>query len=1306
MSTMMSKISSEISRGTDKGKEWAKMMGMSIKEVQTLFEEDAYGAMVKLVEGLEKVKDSGGNVDKTLRDLGITEIRQLDVMKRLIGSSQDLAKHQQMANEEWKNNNALIEESARRYETFESQMQMLSNGISNIWANIGNAIAQSSSPIVGKITEIINNVEKMTDSFFDAEGNITAAGRKFAQAAKEFTLVSGALGLLGASFLAFGPAGPIVVAALAGLGAIGFGLKEIHDAILSGPYNSAMHFLKRNTEGATREAGEKFVGFKEEAITALDELQMESGDKAVQAKDKVVAAFTQMSKEIAVLLDQEKAETLAIIDERIKSAHGKEKQALEARKQMIIDNYSDVNAKIQAGLSGLSKDMNNIIDENGKVNVELLKSVANTAEMFDKVAGTSIASTVDEMAKFGKILDENAVKEMSAKEIREYANEGIRNAGNYISDLNKVYQEQVELVKASNNSDEDKAFILSMLAEEYETSRSATMDYIKALDEESQKAGNNAKNMMGLADSHKRALGIVGDGSTKWGQYTTAIRDSGEASKVAKKSAEEATKAWEEQINNTLKITETLKTFSSQYKAFGEENSETSKLIGKNISTELSNGIREVDLGGDAKIKLEEFQKGIADGTYTMQDFGLALVNKLRTSIGMESLTQEGFKKVDEFTSGLTKGDAKVEEIAKQLGISVKKGIKVDTGTVGEVNAKEFVEGLKKGEYGATEVANIISSNVKEILERDDLTQVGKQDIENLAVGMRSGLVSTDDVMNLFADSVKEGAEIELGSKGTYTIGTLVEGLSSGKLKIGDVMEGIEALMREESQVDLTSEAKTAMENYAQEISNSSGYAVDEILSMVQAMYETTGEVDFTQFGAEIPKETQEGILQNAGILYQTVEEMSQEVEDTLGETTDGGGGANAASLFNVGFVNWLPKIMGAIGLGKEEVETALGSTTDGSGGAAAGALFKGGLETSLSDASSSAVSASSAVETELGSTTDGSGGVNAMKAFASAIMSEGVKAKNATESVRGAIESILSRTSDGGGGNKAGNEFNNGLVRGGALAKATADRTKNTTARTLGSTTDGKGGHSVGNMFNRGLSSHSSPISRNASSIKSNTSRTLGSATDGKGGTRVGSQFTAGISSYIGRASATARSMSGGARNAVSANTNTYGLGQNFGSGFVRGISSFVGSAVRAAANLARSALNAVRNAQRSASPSKETMKLGQYFGDGFSLAIEQSTKNAVKSATNLANEAMGALDSAFNTDYGLEFNSAFSGVDAGKSLTSSVSHMANLEFSKSDEVVVHNTFQVNGKDFKTLSTMIGNEINNQERVRGGFSL
>ena len=83
----MSKTASEISRGTEVGQAWADVMGMSIEEVATLMEEDAYGALIKMVEGLENVDESGGNLDQTLRDLGINEIRQLDVMKRLVGSS-------------------------------------------------------------------------------------------------------------------------------------------------------------------------------------------------------------------------------------------------------------------------------------------------------------------------------------------------------------------------------------------------------------------------------------------------------------------------------------------------------------------------------------------------------------------------------------------------------------------------------------------------------------------------------------------------------------------------------------------------------------------------------------------------------------------------------------------------------------------------------------------------------------------------------------------------------------------------------------------------------------------------------------------------------------------------------------------------------------------------------------------------------------------------------------------------------------------------------------------------------------------
>src|SRR5699024_322570 len=176
MSTIMSKTASEIERGTEIGQNWADVMGMSIEEVQKLFEEDAYGAMVKMVEGLEKVDESGGNLDQTLRDLGINEIRQLDVLKRLTGSSEELTNAQRMANDEWEKNTALVDESNARYETFESQLRIFKNSIDNIFSNFGNAFIQSSEGIINKIVEVVQEFDRWTDTMFDAEGGLNEVG--------------------------------------------------------------------------------------------------------------------------------------------------------------------------------------------------------------------------------------------------------------------------------------------------------------------------------------------------------------------------------------------------------------------------------------------------------------------------------------------------------------------------------------------------------------------------------------------------------------------------------------------------------------------------------------------------------------------------------------------------------------------------------------------------------------------------------------------------------------------------------------------------------------------------------------------------------------------------------------------------------------------------------------------------------------------------------------------------------------------------------------------------------------------------
>ena len=1232
ISTIMSKTASEISRGTEAGQKWAEVMGMSIDEVSTLFEKDAYGALIKMVEGLEKVDASGGNLDQTLRDLGINEIRQLDVMKRLIGASDDLADSQNMANGEWEENNALLEESAKRYETFFSQVQMAWNGVRNIFKNIGEVFVLTSGEIGEAIVGVIDKIEAYTAKFVDLDGNVTEVGETFVRTAKKIAGISAILGIAGAAFLTFGIGGVVAVGTIAGLAAIGYAVIDLLDqfglipeSIGGNDVESAIRLIERSSDEATAKAASNYVRLKDEALQALGDLATQSGEEAEKSRKKIVEQFEIMSKEVIEAIEGDRQALNTAIAGLMEGATEPERQALEKARKNIEKHYDEQLKLAQNYTKTVSDVMNNHIDETGRITDEGMRRFNAAAQGMDQLFGTSIAKSQQEMSRFKSAFD-RAFSERDIKKAQENLT-GIANSTvDSISELNKAYEEQKNAIEATDAPLKEKELVLQGLDKQYKESKLALLDNLAAHESEAKTLDDSISAIAKMSDAQLEKLGVTREEYAQMVLTSGALRNNADenhnlasALDAAKDAASRSTEEYSKLVDEFNKFDIGKATVVDALGAIRDATEEEAYAIGEAFATTMADGTQAVDMGSYGTLTVEEFVDGVRSKEITSKEAGIALTNVLREGLGQESLTEAGQKQVEDYVSGLQSKNVTVEDVAKSLGYATADGVQVNLEGEAAMNIETFVDGLKSGEYGVFEVAQILMRNLETTMSKD-FSQYGEEDMATFAAGIESGMIPTDAAIELITNSLNEGMIVDLGPQGEQSVGSWIDKFTNGEIEIQEFVSGLETFLGEGTYFDLSESGTGTADSYTSSLNEVVSDST-QIMNELGPKLKESANIDLSTEGGNTTGTFAIGIGSRMEEVLQKSSEIKNSTENILGSTTDGGGGENAGSLLNVGFINWLPNILHSVGLGK------------------------------------------SGVETELGSTTDGGGGLNSMSIFSSTIMREGVRAKNATNSVKGAIEGILSRTSDGGGGNKAGNEFNNGLVRGGALAKATSDRIKSATSRTLGSTTDGKGGHSVGNMFNRGLSSHSSPISRSASSIKSNTSRTLGSATDGKGGTRVGSQFTSGISSYIGRASATARSMSGGARNAVASNTNTYGLGQNFGSGFVRGISSFVGSAVRAAANLARSALNAVRNAQRSASPSKETMKLGQYFGDGFSLAIEQSTKNAVKSATNLANEAMGALDNAFNTDYGLEFNSAFSGVEVGRTISNQVNANVSLQ-------------------------------------------
>lgn len=141
---------------------FAKVAGMSAEEFSEVWRTKPTEALEAFISGLQKVVESGGDVNGVLSDLGITGIRETDTLNRLAGAGDMLNQAFDMANESFSKNTALSNEAAQRYATFASQVRTLWNTIKEVGVVIGDILI----PYVQKAVDFIG---KLVTSFLDMD---------------------------------------------------------------------------------------------------------------------------------------------------------------------------------------------------------------------------------------------------------------------------------------------------------------------------------------------------------------------------------------------------------------------------------------------------------------------------------------------------------------------------------------------------------------------------------------------------------------------------------------------------------------------------------------------------------------------------------------------------------------------------------------------------------------------------------------------------------------------------------------------------------------------------------------------------------------------------------------------------------------------------------------------------------------------------------------------------------------------------------------------------------------------------------
>lgn len=137
ISRIMTDIAMSVSQGGDELEAFAEVAGMSSAEFQSAFREAPADAIATFIEGLAKIDAAGGDVFKTLDDLGQSDIRVSQALLGMANSGDLLRESLDLGGVAWEDNLALIEEARKRYQTTEAQLQIMTNSVRDAAIDLG-----------------------------------------------------------------------------------------------------------------------------------------------------------------------------------------------------------------------------------------------------------------------------------------------------------------------------------------------------------------------------------------------------------------------------------------------------------------------------------------------------------------------------------------------------------------------------------------------------------------------------------------------------------------------------------------------------------------------------------------------------------------------------------------------------------------------------------------------------------------------------------------------------------------------------------------------------------------------------------------------------------------------------------------------------------------------------------------------------------------------------------------------------------------------------------------------------------------
>lgn len=274
---------------------FAEIAGMTASDFASTWSNEPIVAVQEFISGLGSLDEQGESATLILDELGLSGIRQSNMLKSLALASDTMTSAVETANAAYGDNTALTDEASKRYGTMEAKISQAKERITEIAIAIGEKLM----PYLQKGIDFVQNLIDKWNGLSDSQKTaVLAVLAVIAVLGPLISIIGTVIGVIGTLTTVAGTLGvtvgavcaPIlaVIAAIAALVAVGVALHRHWDEITA--------FMSGAWETIKTKTGEAVEWLKGKIQAGFDFIKQKIITPIIQAKDSVVAKFQEIKQ--------------------------------------------------------------------------------------------------------------------------------------------------------------------------------------------------------------------------------------------------------------------------------------------------------------------------------------------------------------------------------------------------------------------------------------------------------------------------------------------------------------------------------------------------------------------------------------------------------------------------------------------------------------------------------------------------------------------------------------------------------------------------------------------------------------------------------------------------------------------------------------------------------------------------------------------------------------------------------------------------------------------------------------------------